>query len=346
MSLGSVNAASMTTIEAAAFIVCLDDASPETPSERAHQFYFGNGVNRWHDKTLQLVICENGASATVCEHSILDGTSLFPLKRYIAQAIEGEQPESLLDGHGHREPQNFDIQLEELTLSTTPELDSRIIQVRDDFQKRIKNYSFAAFTITNIASPFFRTHKCAPRSSVQLIIQLACHRFFGYNPSASETVAMSTFQKGRVDLSQTVWPPVIDFCKASCDPDATLSARRALFFDAAASLSKSLARCSKGYGFARYMCALQWVLEEGEEMPKLFEDEVYKRSRSERISTDSLETDIVECGMIQRDPESFWIHFQPTEEGVLFSVWGNEVSAEEFQAQVERAALDVRETLG
>ena len=66
------NIHSIQTIEAATFIVCLDDASPGTLVERCYQFLYADGSNRWYDKTLQFVVCDNGVSASVHEHSSLD----------------------------------------------------------------------------------------------------------------------------------------------------------------------------------------------------------------------------------------------------------------------------------
>ncbi len=70
----NVNAASLEAIEAASFLVCLDDASPITLEERAHQYWHGDGANRWYDKPLQFIVNDNGTSGFMGEHSMMDGT--------------------------------------------------------------------------------------------------------------------------------------------------------------------------------------------------------------------------------------------------------------------------------
>lgn len=47
----------------------------------------GNPSHRWSDKSLQFVVCENGVSTYVCEHSMLDAVSLQQMNRFIMQAI-------------------------------------------------------------------------------------------------------------------------------------------------------------------------------------------------------------------------------------------------------------------
>jgi carnitine O-acetyltransferase len=41
------NATALKTIESASFVMCLDDAAPVTLEERAHQYWHGDGANRW-----------------------------------------------------------------------------------------------------------------------------------------------------------------------------------------------------------------------------------------------------------------------------------------------------------
>ncbi|MCJ1283208.1 polyketide synthase [Xylographa opegraphella] len=333
------NEACLHAIEAAAFIICLDDARPQTRAERAYQFFYGNGSNRWYDKSLQFVICDNGASATVCEHSLLDGTSTAPLKEFIEQAISESAPGNQLNA----DEENFvsHVQLEELLFETTPLIDERTQRLRQMFEARRSKYYYAGFDLTEVNGLFFRANKCSPKSGVQLVIQLACYRFFGYNPAASETVSMAHFRNGRVALSQTVWPQVVSFCKAADDPSLSVSDRRTLFSEAALSLAKSLNRAVKGYSTSRYMMALEWMLDATEPRPALFDDPVYKQATTEMVTTDCLENDLLECGLVLRNAGSIWIHYQTLDQRVHFSIWGNEVDASEFQRQVEVAAKDI-----
>jgi len=81
------NAKALEEIEAASFTVCLDDATPVTLEERAHQYWHGDGKNRWYDKPLQFIINDNGTSGFMGEHSMMDGTSTLRLNDYVNQVI-------------------------------------------------------------------------------------------------------------------------------------------------------------------------------------------------------------------------------------------------------------------
>jgi len=82
-----LNAKALEEIEAASFTVCLDDATPVTLEERAHQYWHGDGKNRWCDKPLQFIINDNGTSEFMGEHSMMDGTSTLRLNDYVNQVI-------------------------------------------------------------------------------------------------------------------------------------------------------------------------------------------------------------------------------------------------------------------
>lgn len=47
-------------IETSSFVVCLDDSSPVTRDECARTFWHGDGRNRFFDKPLQFIVCDNG----------------------------------------------------------------------------------------------------------------------------------------------------------------------------------------------------------------------------------------------------------------------------------------------
>ncbi len=83
----AANRAALETLEACSFVVCLDDATPVTLEERAHQYWHGDGSNRWFDKPLQFIVNDNGTSGFMGEHSMMDGTPTHRLNDYANMVI-------------------------------------------------------------------------------------------------------------------------------------------------------------------------------------------------------------------------------------------------------------------
>jgi carnitine O-acetyltransferase len=79
------NAEYLGVVERASFLVCLDDASPARPAERAYHCHFGDGSNRWWDKGMQFAVCSNGISGQLVEHAMIDASTVYPLNVFLSK---------------------------------------------------------------------------------------------------------------------------------------------------------------------------------------------------------------------------------------------------------------------
>ena len=337
-------------IEASAFIVCLDDGSPSTPTERSNQFLWGDVRNRWNDKPLQFAVCENGVSAYVCEHALVDGTTLRKLSNPIKQAIKQYVPTADLE----HSPQNATVApLEEYTFTSNADIDKQIERVEQRFYSSICKIEYVHFSCSSLGGSFLKFHNCAAKTGYQLVIQLASLLYFGYNPPSWETITMRTFDKGRVDIIQTVLPEVADFCTAMRSSSSTTTTDlpktklRELFHKAAKAHTNAVTRISRGRGFAHHLYALQEVRNEGEEVPSLFKDPIYSKTRPGKIMTDCVDWEdaISEGGYAMPDPEHVWVHYQVDEERCRFAIKAPMGRAGEFIGKLEVAARAVKELL-
>ena len=349
-ALNDANRELIDMIEASAFIVCLDDGLPSTPTERSNHFLWGDVRNRWNDKPLQFAVCENGVSAYVCEHALVDGTTLRKLSNPIKQAIKQYEPTADLV-HG---PQSTTVaRLEEYTFTSNADIDKQIERVEQRFHSSICKTEYVHFSCSSFGGSFLKLHNCAAKTGYQLVIQLASLLYFGYNPPSWETITMRTFDKGRVDIIQTVLPEVADFCTAvrsfssSTSTNLPKTELRELFHKAAKAHTNAVTRISRGRGFAHHLYALQEVRNEGEEVPSLFKDPMYSKTRPGKIMTDCVDWEdaISEGGYAMPDPEHVWVHYQVDEERCRFAVKAPMGRAEEFIGSLEKAARAVKDLL-
>ena len=131
---------------------------------------------------------------------------------------------------------------------------------------------------------------------------------------------MRNFHKGRVDIYQAVIPPIRDFCfamKNAKTQNENMKPLRSLFDDAARAHAALLAQVSQGRGFAGHMYALQEVVGPGEEMPALFKDGIYAKTRPAKLMTDCAEwrDGIQDGGFAMPDPEHVWVHYEIDDTG-------------------------------
>ena len=72
MELDEINRDTIGMVEAAAFLVCLDDTAPTDAEERIRDMMMLKGFNRWVDKSIAFVVCKNATSGTYVEHTMID----------------------------------------------------------------------------------------------------------------------------------------------------------------------------------------------------------------------------------------------------------------------------------
>lgn len=362
MGTSETNRTSIQTIEEAAFIICLDDASPCSAIERCRQFLFANAATRWFDKSLQLIICTNGVSASLYEHSSVDGAAIEPLQTAINEAIERSFPQ--LSFESNRTPA---VLAKPLSFSITGEIEQQIVRVCNTSKSSMAAYRFSTLNTELLSASFLRKYRCPVQSGIQLATQLALRRFFGSLLPAQETVSLAHFQKGRVEVHHTIQPAVAKFLDAAvteahlvCESDESLcvpsvTRLRDLFYEAAVAHAKSLTSCSEGRGFSRHLLALEWVLEDvrGErrgdtnqgiiiQEPELFQNEVYKRMKPGKIMTSCFRTGWEEGGFIYPIKGGTLIYFDFDDQQVRFSIFGNEVESEEIGEKLKDAFAEVK----
>ena len=282
----STNAASIDAIEAASFVVCLDDASPVTLEERAHAYWHGDGQNRWYDKPLQFIVNENGTSGFMGEHSMMDGTPTHRLNDYANQQIFTNalpfDDTTVRSSLPSPTPLRFTL---------TPELEQDIVDAQKHFAGQIGAHELRVQAYQAYGKGLIKKFKCSPDAYVQLVIQLAYHKFYGKNRPTYESAATRRFQEGRTETCRSVSDESVAFCDAMADPSAEAEATRDLFRAALNAHVKYISDASDGRGVDRHLFGLKKCLKEGEELPALYKDEAYAYSSTWYISSSQLSSE-------------------------------------------------------
>lgn len=284
----------------------MDEAKPQNASERGPHFLHANGRNRWSDKTIQFAICDNGISASIGDHTKLDGVPFMRLHTWVSNAIVNLDPKDVAP-----ERSSSAISFSEYTFKTTPKLEDHIRDIRKQMDKDTSRFEYQIFEIPTINRELFRQHKCPPNSGAQLALQLAARRYWGYNPLTCEPVAHNHFHHGRIDINNTPLPSTADFCTAAAETKTPTKEIRKLFFDAAREHSASVMTVARGHGFDRHMLALKWAVREDETVPALLTDPIYRSKRTvPQLMTNCMATGGAEGGDILNREDMFSINFE------------------------------------
>lgn len=78
LDVSSRNVDTLSAIEAASFVVSLDEARPSSAiaggADFSKELFYGTGENRWYDKPLQWIVFDNGEAGFIGEARLIPQT--------------------------------------------------------------------------------------------------------------------------------------------------------------------------------------------------------------------------------------------------------------------------------
>ena len=280
------NLTALQTIESASFVVCLDDASPITLEERAHQYWHGDGANRWFDKPLQFIVNDNGTSGFLGEHSMMDGTPTHRLNDTISDWVFNNK----LDFENPSVRSNLPDPVP-IRFQLTPELHEDIGKAQAHFARVIGEHELKVQAYQAYGKGLIKKFKSSPDAYVQMIIQLAYKKFYGKNRPTYESAATRRFQQGRTETCRTVSEDSVAFCDAMENPDVGPEQCRELLKTALNAHVAYISDASDGKGVDRHLFGLKKCLQEGEQVPDIYTDPAFSYSSSWFVSSSQLSSE-------------------------------------------------------
>lgn len=281
-----MNEQSLRDIESAGFVVCLDDAKPVTLEERAHQYWHGDGSNRWFDKPLQFIVNDNGTAGFMGEHSMMDGTPTHRLNDHVNNLIFNKKIDLSAKSIRSQLPDPKPI-----PFNLNEETNEAIDAAAQYHRKQINSHELVVQAFQGYGKGLIKKFKCSPDAYVQMVIQLAYYKMYGKSRPTYESASTRKFQEGRTETTRTVSDESVAFCKAHHDPNVSREEVVKLFRAALSQHTKYTLEASDGRGVDRHLFGLKKLLQPGEKLPAIYEDPAYSYSSSWYISSSQLSSE-------------------------------------------------------
>ncbi|MCJ1478115.1 Carnitine O-acetyltransferase mitochondrial [Lambiella insularis] len=335
------NATALKAIEASSFLVCLDDAAPVTLEERAHQYWHGDGSNRWFDKPLQFIVNDNGTSGFMGEHSMMDGTPTHRLNDYANMLISTNKLDFSNPSIRSDLPEPLSLKF---IINT--DVKREIQRATTDFENIIGQHELRVQAYQGYGKGMIKKFKCSPDAYVQMMIQLAYHKMFGLNRPTYESATTRRFQQGRTETCRSVSDESVAFCNAMEDPEAPPEDCVRKLRAALDGHVKYISAASDGKGVDRHLFGLKKCLQEGEELPEIFKDKAYGYSGTWYLSTSQLSSEYFNgYGWSQVVDDGFGIAYMINENSIQFNIVSKGLGSERMSFYLNEAAGDLRDLL-
>ncbi|PLB40235.1 carnitine O-acetyltransferase CAT2 [Aspergillus candidus] len=335
------NEQTLRDIESSGFLVCLDDATPVTLEERAHQYWHGDGTNRWFDKPLQFIINDNGTAGFMGEHSMMDGSPTHRLNDHLnnlifnnkidlsAQTVRSDLPDP-----------------RPLTFHLNGAVEEAIDASGKEHRQQMAAHELRVQAYQGYGKGLIKKFKCSPDAFVQMIIQLAYFKMYGKNRPTYESASTRKYQEGRTETIRSVSDDSVAFCRAISDANVPRAEAVQKLRSALAAHSKYTAEAGDGHGADRHLFGLKKSLREGEPVPALYEDPAYAYSSSWYLSTSQLSSEFFNgYGWSQVIDDGFGIAYMINENSLNFNIVCKRIGAERMSYYLNEAAGDMRDLM-
>ncbi|KAJ1970809.1 Carnitine O-acetyltransferase mitochondrial, partial [Dimargaris verticillata] len=284
------NAENMSVIDNALFVVCLDDAvDPRTATDlnrsKDHFFHNYNGRNRWMDKSMQVIVLNNGRAGVNGEHTPSDAATPGTVFNHV---LSQEGQGNLVTNGGYQGAMPLPLHLR---WQLGPKTAQRIADATARAQSTAAQLGTTLLHFGEFGSEWVkRTARQSPDSFFQMVLQLAYYRLHGAPCPTYETASTRAFLHGRTDTVRSCSSESLAFTQTFANPQATAAAKLEALDLAIASHRDYMQAASNGQGVDRHLLGLRCMIENSDEQAKatLFTDPAYVQSMSFRLSTSNL----------------------------------------------------------
>ncbi|XP_055380395.1 choline O-acetyltransferase [Condylostylus longicornis] len=357
--LEDTNQRNVELIEQALIVLCLDEPLPGTFNARgfagatpslhtighrdetnmAHEMIHGGGSdfnsgNRWFDKTMQIIICNDGTWGLCYEHSPSEGIAVVQLMEKIFNDIVNSQNEN------NGVPQHHLPPPERLEWQIPPEINKRLVEARKSVDRRIDDLDFYVYRYKGYGKTFMKSCQCSPDAYIQLSLQLAHYKLYGRLVSTYESASTRRFLLGRVDCIRSASTEALEWAKAMCQgegPDVPLESDREdeatynnrkkehlkeLFRSAVTRQTEIMVQNILGYGIDIHLLGLREASrEQTGAIHELFTDESYSIANCFLLSTSQVacSTDSF-MGYGPVTPKGYGCSYNPYPNEIVFCV--------------------------
>lgn len=278
-----INQASLESIFASAFVICLDSHNPVTIEEKSKNCWHGDGQNRFFDKPLEFFVSANGNSGFLGEHSRMDATPTVQLNNTVYKKITEESPEDLTVEIGGSAPKIGPAEI--LPFDINPTTRANIADAIAKFDATIAAHDEEIFQHYGYGKGLIKKFKVSPDAYVQMLMQLAYFKYTGKIRPTYESAATRKFLKGRTETGRTVSNESKKFVETWTNPKATNEEKVSTFQAAAKQHVAYLSAAADGKGVDRHLFGLKQMLQPNEPVPEIFTDPIFSYSQTWYISS-------------------------------------------------------------
>ncbi|XP_061488998.1 carnitine O-palmitoyltransferase 2, mitochondrial isoform X2 [Rhineura floridana] len=290
------NKEALEKVDSAVFCLCLDDFPIKDLIHLSHTMLHGDGINRWYDKSFNLILAKGGTAAIHFEHSWGDGVAVL---RFQNEVFKDSTQSPAIAPQSQPAAVDSSTAVRKLNFKLNSALKEGIAKAKEKFDATVKTLTLEALQFEKGGKELLKKQELSPDAIAQLAFQMAFLRQYGQTVATYESCSTAAFKHGR---TETIRPASIYTKK--CSEALVQKATN----HSAAELQQMIAECSKyhsqltkeaamGQGFDRHLYGLRCLAESrGAPLPGFYKDQAYALINHNILSTSTLSSPAVNMG--------------------------------------------------
>ncbi|KAI4903245.1 hypothetical protein NFI96_022052 [Prochilodus magdalenae] len=283
-------------VDNALFCLCLDEEEMRDHIHISHNMLYGDGCNRWYDKSFSIILAKDGQAAVNFEHSWGDGVAVLRFQNEVFK----DTTEKPLVGPG-TQPAAVDSAsaVRRLEFKLNAELQHGITKAQENFRAAVSRLTIDAMEFKQGGKEQLKKKKLSPDAIAQLAFQMGFLRQYGQTVATYESCSTAAFKHGR---TETIRPASIHTQRCAQafvqQPDQHSVEQLQGLLDATSKYHGQLTReAAMGQGFDRHLFALRYLASsKGMTLPSLYQDPAYAAINHNILSTSTLTSPAVSLG--------------------------------------------------
>ena len=302
VTLEKLNTEALDSIQKSAFVLCLDSLDPHSDksiTNSINQMLHGGGssintCNRWFDKTIQIVVGEDGALGGCLEHTCTEAFPLVALLDFIMAKVNRQPWQNL-----QAQSQDNGELLKRVEFKTSPEIDKLVETAAHDTDALIGDLDLKVHTYHGFGRVPAKDIGVTADALCQLAFQVAFHRMHqGKLANCYETGSSRRYLLGRTDVIRPCTNEAAALCQYLNSTTTTSPFQgddkeaRKLLATAVKAHQEAMASTLGGKAFDRHLLGLKMISKEkGIELHPLFSTEAYSKLQHFYLSTSQVSCD-------------------------------------------------------
>lgn len=293
------NEKALRTVDSALFCLCMDNGTidPEHPIPMIRDFLFGDGTNRWFDKSFSLIVAKDGTAGVNFEHSWGDGVAVL---RYFNEIYKETTKSPFVDPNLQPKDANRSGDVVRLIeFKFDDRIRNGIIEAQNNHNSIIDALDMNYMKYEGINKNICKKQRISPDSVMQLGFQLAFFKQHGKFVATYESCSTAAFRHGRTETMRPCTMATKEFCEAiERKQNKPSDSELRTMMDKCSTVHGQLTKdAAMGQGFDRHLFGLRHTAQANEmSLPSIFEDAAYGAMNYNILSTSTLSSPALLAG--------------------------------------------------